>query len=112
MPAGTARRAIRIWPSQKRACRARGSRRARSRRCARALRSDDRAVLAEADGLGGDDLLAFVEGLPSRPPGAVELDAVTAAAGELLERDAESSGEAWATLSVGCAQFLGELKLS
>ena len=37
---------------------------------------DGGAVLGESDGLGGDQLLAFVEGLPGGPPGAVELDPV------------------------------------
>ena len=55
---------------------------------------DGRAVLREADGLGGDQLLAFVEGLPGGPPGAVELDAVARDAGELVERDAERGGQA------------------
>jgi hypothetical protein len=51
-------------------------------------------VLGEADGLGGDDLLAVIEGLPGGPPGAVELDAIAGAAGELVERDAERGGQA------------------
>ena len=51
-------------------------------------------MLGQADGLGGDDLFAVVEGLPGRPPGAFELDAVARGAGELVERDAERLGEA------------------
>jgi hypothetical protein len=55
---------------------------------------DRRAVLGQADRLRGDELLAFGEGLPGGPPGALEQDAVAGRAGELVERDAERDGQA------------------
>src|SRR3954453_3916986 len=62
---------------------------------------DRRAVLVEADGLGGDHLLAIVEGLPGGPPGAVERHALAAAACELVERDAERGGQALGDVECG-----------
>jgi len=54
---------------------------------------DEFGLLRELDLLGGDDLRAVLEGLPGRPPGAGQVDAVGWDAGEFANRDLQRPGD-------------------